>query len=111
MRDSKYSRRVFSAIRRLRTEGAMKSTVIRRSVVLISRETCVSLEAPFWEALKEITERTNKPLKTLLEQIDRRRKTSNLSSAIRVFILTHFKRHKVTRRQRHKSAKLRRGPH
>ena len=69
---------------------AMKSRVVKRSIVLSSQKTSVSLEDPFWEALKEIAERKSVSLSKLLGQIDQGRTASNLSSAIRVFVLSYF---------------------
>jgi len=68
----------------------MKSRVVKRSIVLSSQKTSVSLEDPFWEALKEIAERKSVSLSKLLGQIDQGRTASNLSSAIRVFVLSYF---------------------
>ena len=44
--------------------GAMKSTVVKRSVVLAGHKTSVSLEDAFWEGLKNIAKtkrRLSKP--------------------------------------------------
>ena len=35
-------------------DGAMKSPIVKRSVVLAGHKTSVSLEEPFWRALKDI---------------------------------------------------------
>ena len=37
-----------------RSEGPMKSPVVKRSIVLAGHKTSVSLEDAFWEGLKEI---------------------------------------------------------
>jgi predicted DNA-binding ribbon-helix-helix protein len=67
----------------------MKSLVVKRSVVISGHKTSVSLEEPFWKALKEISSRRNMRLSDLVSSIDRDRNHTNLSSAIRLFIL-HF---------------------
>lgn len=69
----------------------MKSSVAKRSIVIDGHKTSVSLEDAFWNDLKEIayTERTT--LSELVAQIDSVRKQPNLSSAIRLFVLEHFR--------------------
>src|SRR5262249_3769326 len=49
-----------------RGEGAMKSTVVKRSVVLAGHKTSVSLEDPFWEGLKEIAKAKRQSLSELV---------------------------------------------
>ena len=75
-----------------RGEGAMKSTVVKRSVVLAGYKTSVSLEDPFWEGLKEIAKAKRQSLSDLVSGIDtdRDREHANLSSAIRLFVLNHY---------------------
>jgi predicted DNA-binding ribbon-helix-helix protein len=69
----------------------MKSVVIKRSILLNGRKTSVSLENEFWDALHEIADRGNIALSVVVEQINRERDNINLSSAIRVFVLNHFR--------------------
>jgi len=69
---------------------AMKSTVLKRSVVVNRHKTSVSLEDQFWQALSEIAHVRKVPLARLLEQIDQGRTGPNLSSAIRIFVLAYF---------------------
>ena len=69
----------------------MKSTIVKRSVVIEGHKTSVSLEAPFWDGLRGIAESRQLPLTSLLRNIDQGRDHANLSSAIRVFVLTHFR--------------------
>ena len=76
---------------------AMKSTVLKRSVVVNRHKTSVSLEDPFWQALSEIAHVRKVPLARLLEQIDQGRTGPNLSSAIRIFVLTYFQSQKPPR--------------
>ena len=62
-------------------------TVIRKhSVVIAGHRTSVSLEAAFWTALRELAEAEGRSMSALIADIDRKR-TGNLSSAIRVFVL------------------------
>jgi predicted DNA-binding ribbon-helix-helix protein len=69
----------------------MKSPVAKRSIVVASHKTSVSLEDAFWSALKEIADLRNMSLSELVGEIDGNRQQSNLSSAIRVFVLDHFR--------------------
>jgi predicted DNA-binding ribbon-helix-helix protein len=59
------------------------------SVVIGGHKTSVSLEEPFWTALKQIAHAQHVTLSALVAQIDDTREQSNLSSAIRVFVLRH----------------------
>ena len=71
----------------------MKSSIVKRSVVIGGHKTSVSLEEPFWIDLKEIAHAQHVTLSALVAQIDGTRdEQSNLSSAIRLFVLHHFRR-------------------
>ncbi|GLR91318.1 ribbon-helix-helix domain-containing protein [Bradyrhizobium iriomotense] len=69
----------------------MKSPVVKRSIVVAGHKTSVSLEAAFWNGMKEISGLRNMTLSELVDEIDRNRPHGNLSSAIRLFVLDHFK--------------------
>ena len=69
----------------------MKSPVVKRSIVISGRKTSVSLEEPFWSSMKEISQELSVTLSELVSEIDRNRQQGNLSSAIRLFVLDHFK--------------------
>ena len=75
----------------------LKSTVIKRSVYVSGHTTSVSLEDEFWQALREIADRSNMTVGTLLNQIDGDRTTINLSSATRVFVLNYFREQRSRR--------------
>jgi predicted DNA-binding ribbon-helix-helix protein len=64
-----------------------ESVIAKRSVVLRGHKTSVSLETQFWESLKGIAARRGMSASALIAKIDDHRGTSNLSSAIRLFIL------------------------
>ena len=66
------------------------STIRKRSVTIAGHSTSVSLEAAFWDGLKEIATARGLSVNGLIEQIDDGR-TGNLSSAIRVFVLRHYR--------------------
>ena len=70
----------------------MKSWISKHSVVIGGRKTSVSLEDVFWTDLKEIAYVRRVTLSELISGIDASRKLSNLSSAIRLFVLDHVQR-------------------
>ena len=61
--------------------------VVKRSVAIAGHRTSVSLEAPFWDALKDIAAVRGASVQALVGEIDAGRGSANLSSAIRVFVL------------------------
>ncbi len=65
----------------------------KHSVLIAGHRTSLSIESAFWEQLKAIAARRRISLNKLIAEIDRTRggaKPTNLSSAIRVFILEHL---------------------
>jgi predicted DNA-binding ribbon-helix-helix protein len=68
----------------------MKSSVAKRSIVIEGHKTSVSLEDAFWNDLKEIAHTQRVTLSELVAGVDALRKQSNLSSAIRLFVLEYF---------------------
>ena len=69
----------------------MKSMIVKRSVVVASHKTSVSLEDQFWKGLKEIAGARESSLSGLVDAINTERCHGNLSSAIRLFVLDHFR--------------------
>jgi predicted DNA-binding ribbon-helix-helix protein len=69
----------------------MKSPVVKRSIVIAGHKTSVSLEDAFWKGLKEIANGRELTLSDLVATIDTDRHHGNLSSAIRLFVLDHFR--------------------
>jgi predicted DNA-binding ribbon-helix-helix protein len=69
----------------------MKSPVVKRSIVIAGHKTSVSLEDAFWRGLKEIASARNMTLSDLVASIDGGRRQGNLSSAIRLFVLDHYR--------------------
>jgi predicted DNA-binding ribbon-helix-helix protein len=66
---------------------------LKRSVTISGHRTSVSLEAEFWQALTEIAAETKRPLAKLIDEIDKRDgRGNNLSSALRVFVLAHYRK-------------------
>jgi predicted DNA-binding ribbon-helix-helix protein len=69
----------------------MKSPVVKRSIVIAGHKTSVSLEDAFWQGLKHIATGRNMTLSDLVAAIDSDRRQGNLSSAIRLFVLDHYR--------------------
>ena len=69
----------------------MKSPVVKRSIVIAGHKTSVSLEDAFWTGLKDIANGRELTLSDLVASIDTDRRQGNLSSAIRLFVLDHFR--------------------
>jgi predicted DNA-binding ribbon-helix-helix protein len=65
----------------------MKSSIIKRSIVIEGHKTSVSLEEAFWRGLKEIARAQQATLSNIVAEIDKAREHGNLSSAIRLFVL------------------------
>jgi predicted DNA-binding ribbon-helix-helix protein len=68
-----------------------ESTIVKRSIVIRGHKTSVTLEEPFWSGLWEIARGKGYSLSGLVAQIDSERAGSNLSSAIRMYVLEHFR--------------------
>jgi predicted DNA-binding ribbon-helix-helix protein len=70
----------------------VKSKISKRAVVLRGHKTSVSLEEPFWQAIRKIAERRGMSAASLVTAIDDSRKgTGNLSLALRVFVIAHYR--------------------
>lgn len=73
----------------------MQSAIKKRSAVVGGRKTSISLEDEFWDALNLIARTRNSSLSSLLESFatEHPQKMANLSSAVRVFVLNHYRTH------------------
>ena len=69
----------------------MKSPIVKRSIVIGGHKTSVSLEDAFWGGLKEIAHGRHVTLSNMVAEIDKTRQQSNLSSAIRLFVLDRLR--------------------
>jgi predicted DNA-binding ribbon-helix-helix protein len=69
----------------------MESVVFKRSILIDGRKTSVSLENEFWDALHKIAEDENVAVSVLVEKINEVRSNINLSSALHVFVLNHYR--------------------
>ncbi|MDR4305564.1 ribbon-helix-helix domain-containing protein [Chelatococcus sambhunathii] len=66
--------------------------IVKRSVVVAGHKTSVSLEDAFWHALKDIARERQMSLRSLIAEIDSNRRGGNLSSAVRLHVLDHYRR-------------------
>ena len=64
---------------------------VKRSFTIGGHRTSISLEAPFWDALKDAAAHEQLPVSKLIARIDADRKGSGLSSAVRVWLLAHHR--------------------
>ncbi len=69
----------------------MADGIKKRSVEIAGHRTSVSIEAPFWDALRSIAARKSTSINELIVTIDKQR-DGNLSSAIRVYVLREAQR-------------------
>jgi predicted DNA-binding ribbon-helix-helix protein len=65
--------------------------VAKRSILLAGHKTSVSLEEQFWNALKEIAREKGMSVSALVLRVDSAREIGNLSSALRTFVLEHYR--------------------
>jgi predicted DNA-binding ribbon-helix-helix protein len=66
---------------------------LKRSVTIAGHRTSISLEAEFWRALSEIAAETKRPLARLIGEVDKREgRGQNLSSALRLYVLAHYRK-------------------
>lgn len=70
---------------------------VKRSFTIDGHRTSISLEAPFWEALKAAAAREKIPVSKLIARIDAGRQGCGLSSAVRVWLLEKSRTAAVTR--------------
>ena len=68
------------------------SRPVKRSLTLKGHRTSVSLEDDFWNAFREIAAKEQKPINVLAAEIDAARDLdTGLASAIRLYVLRHFR--------------------
>jgi len=73
-------------------------TLRKRSITIAGHATSVSLEQPFWEALRDIAAAQGQTVADVVTQVDVARTTTapdgpsgNLSSALRVHVLAYYR--------------------
>ncbi len=64
---------------------------VKRSFTIGGHRTSISLETPFWAALREIARLERMPLAQLVQRIDAERDDGGLSSAVRIWILDYYR--------------------
>ncbi len=70
----------------------MSGRPVKRSLTLRGHRTSVSLEDEFWRAFCTIADEKNIPINALAAEIDATREVdTGLASAIRVFVLNHYR--------------------
>jgi predicted DNA-binding ribbon-helix-helix protein len=69
----------------------MKSSIVKRSIVIDGHKTSVSLEDAFWTTLKDIAHAECVAVSKIVADIDKKRKLGNLSSAVRLFVLDRIR--------------------
>jgi predicted DNA-binding ribbon-helix-helix protein len=69
----------------------MSDGVVKRSVSIAGHRTSVSLEEPFWDALRLLAGQRGISVQCLIGRIDAGRGEQNLSSAIRVHVLSAYR--------------------
>ncbi len=70
----------------------MTARPVKHSLTLRGHRTSVSLEEEFWRAFRDIAAARGVPLNVLAAKIDEGRATDvGLASAIRVFVLAHYR--------------------
>ncbi|MFZ0423391.1 MAG: ribbon-helix-helix domain-containing protein [Xanthobacteraceae bacterium] len=80
----------FAADQNIRPTGPF-SLVKKRSVVVQEHKTSISLEDGFWQGLREIASLRQVSLCEIVNAVDAERGPANLSSAIRLFVLDHYR--------------------
>ncbi len=70
----------------------MSGRPVKHSLSLRGHRTSVSLEDEFWQAFREIAAERGQPINALAAEIDEARGVDmGLASAIRVFVLRHYR--------------------
>lgn len=82
----------------------MKSPIVKRSIVIAGHKTSVSIEDAFWTALKDIAASRGTTVAELVATVDANRRHGNLSSAVRLFVLDHFRAIAGGERQRNEAS-------
>jgi len=74
----------------MKSDSSSSTVIVKHSVLVAGHRTSVSLETAFWDELRAIAARRGLSLGQLISEIDATR-ISNLSSALRVFVLREAK--------------------
>lgn len=69
----------------------------KRSFAIKGHRTSLSLEEPFWSALKELAAEEGQSLADVVSRIDAERGDTGLSTAVRIYILERYRRGRAGR--------------
>ncbi len=81
-------------------KAAASAAICKRSLAIAGHRTSISLEEAFWQGLRQLARQRNLSIAALVAEIDAGRGEANLSSAIRVFVLTSLTQDPVARASR-----------
>jgi len=63
----------------------------KRTIRVDGYKTCIALEPAFWDGLKEIAVGRGVTVSELVSSINLERQHTNLTSAVRLFVLGHYR--------------------
>lgn len=63
----------------------------KRSFTIAGHKTSISIEEPFWTALRDVAASDGLSIAALVARIDQQRQDTNLSSAVRVYLLGYYR--------------------
>jgi predicted DNA-binding ribbon-helix-helix protein len=84
-------RSTMSTLTPARKKHLARANAIKRSVYVDGHKTSVSLENEFWDGLREVARHKNLTASALVATIASGQNRNNLSSAVRVFVLNHYR--------------------
>jgi predicted DNA-binding ribbon-helix-helix protein len=82
-----------------------KSPIVIHPIRIAGHRTSISVEDAFWKGLKQIAQDRDMTQSELVTTINSERKHNNLSSAVRLFVLDHYRRQAVPLLRKRRSAK------
>ena len=71
----------------------MNSSLQSRNVMVSGKRTSMRLEPEMWEGLFDIARHEKISVNAICSEVDRTRCQSSLTSAVRVFIVSYYRRH------------------
>lgn len=69
-----------------------QALLVCRNVTVNGRRTSLRMEPLLWDSLKEIAQREGLTIHKMCSEIDCRRGPANLTAALRVFIISYYRR-------------------
>lgn len=69
----------------------MSKSQKKRSLTIAGHRTSISLETPFWDALKDIASHEGQSVSEIVRDIDQQRGALGLSAAVRIRVLEYYK--------------------